>query len=443
MDPALQPANDLRRQRAVWCLFDFANSPFPTVALTAFGAPYFEAILIGNEGVSLLGLELGSKTAWGVSLALSMFLVMVTAPFLGVVADRSGTRRPFLIAYVLLCVAATAGLAFVPPGHGLLAMGLYIVANFAFEGAYVFYNAFLPDLAPPDRVGRLSGYGWAFGYVGGLLALLVVRDVVPLLPDEYATAGDSNASFIYLVIAVWYLVFSLPALVWLKGGRARASADSPPTDAPRYSIRSIVTTLRAFPVMATFLFAYFLYNDGLTTVIEFVGIFTKDALAFTPRDNVLLFLILNVVAAPGAVAFGFALDRLGGKRAIIITLVCWMLVVVGAVLATSKMSFWPVAILAAVVIGATQASSRSLMAKFAPAHRTAEFMGLLAVGGRASAIMGPVAYGLVADGFAEQLGVAGANRLAVGLIGILFLVALVVMLRVDEPLGVKQAKEAR
>ena len=419
------------RQRFAWCLFDFANSPFPTIALTAFGAPYFEGVLVGESGLSLFGLSLGPKATWGIAISLSMALVTVTAPILGAVVDRGGRRKPFLFAYVVTCVAATAGLAWVQPGQALLALSLYVVANFAFEGAYVFYNAYLPDLAPPERVGRLSGYGWALGYVGGLAALLLVKFGLDVLPAEYDAAHASGASSIYLVIAIWYAVFSLPALLWLRDSpRARATPRL-----VRDGFRSVVATfkaIRSYRVIAWFLLAYFLYTDALTTVIEFVGIYTKDVLAFSPADNITLFLLLNMVAAPGALLFGYLLDRVGGKRAIIVTLVLWLVVVVGTIATTSKAGFWPVAIVAAIVIGATQSSSRALMARLAPRERIGEFMGFLALSGKASAIVGPTLYGAVADGLTPVWGEASAHRVAVGLIGSFFAVAIGVMLRVDE-----------
>ena len=422
------------RQRFAWCLFDFANSPFPTIALTAFGAPYFEGVLVGESGISCFGVTLGAKAAWGIAISLSMALVTITAPFLGAIADRGGRRKPFLVAYVVVCVAATLGLSLVEPGQGWWALGLYVLANFAFEGAYVFYNAYLPDLAPPDRVGRLSGYGWALGYVGGLAALLLVKFGIDVLPEEYDPAHRGAASSIYLVIAVWYAVFSLPALLWLRDKPRPAPASHVVREAV-HSLLGTIRAIRSYRVVGLFLLAYFLYTDALTTVIEFVGIYTKDVLRFSPSDNILLFLLLNVIAAPGALAFGFLLDRIGGKRSIIISLVLWLVVVIGTILTTSKAGFWPVAMVAAVVIGATQSSSRALMARLAPRERIGEFMGFLALSGKASAIVGPTLYGVVADGLTPVWGEATAHRFAVALIGSFFAIAIGVMLRVDENAG--------
>jgi UMF1 family MFS transporter len=334
--------------------------------------------------------------------------------------------------YVVVSVVATFGLAFVPPGQPLLAAGLYVVANFAFEGAYVFYNAFLPDLAPPERVGRLSGYGWALGYVGGLLALGLC---FPLVPKSYTVDAAGAASTVFLIIAVWYLVFSLPALLWLRDRPSDAAARPDGRGYLRAAFAELLATIRhvaSYRAVAFFLAAYFLYNDGITTVIQFTGIYTKEVLAFGPRENVVLFLVLNVIAAPGALVFGSLVDRIGGRRTIQLTLVVWVVVVGAAATATSKVGFWPVAVLAAIVIGATQASSRALMARLAPRDRMGEFMGFLALSGKASAVMGPMLYGVVADVVGRPGDGGRGHRIAIACIGALFVVALVVLRRVDE-----------
>lgn len=417
------------REKFAWCMFDFANSAFPTVALTAFGGPYFQSVLC-HGGVDLLGWNLTGTAAWGLCIAISMFLVTVTAPITGLIADRGGGRKKFLFAYVALCLVALVGLSTLGPGSGGWAMLFYIVANFAFEGAYVFYNAYLPDLTATHRLGRLSGYGWALGYGGGLLVLVAC---FPLLPEAYTPETAGQARWVYLVVALWYAVFSLPAWLWLhdrapsRGARERIKL----SDAFR-EVAKTFRTARAHRVVFLFLLAYFLYNDGITTVIEFVGIFTQEVLAFTPKDQIILFLVLNVIAAPGAIFFGRLLDRIGGRRAISYSLLVWVMVVVGASLVQTKVGFWPVAVLAAIVIGATQASSRAYMAKIAPAGRTGEFMGFLALSGKASAIFGPLLYGGVVQVAHNPASPGDSHRIAIVAIGGLFVVSWFVMRRLPK-----------
>lgn len=430
---APSPGHGTPRERAAWVLFDFANSPLPTILLTAFGNVYFAQVLVGEAGLALGPLTLAPKTAWGVAMGLSMALVTVTSPFLGRIADRRRAKRAFLTAYVLVGVAASFALGLVPPGAGLAAFLLYVLANFAFEGAYVFYNAFLPELAPPERVGRLSGWAWGIGYAGGLGALILAK---PLIPDEYAAADAAAASRIFFLVAAWYLVFSVPSLLFLRDRpeRARDVAGAPDPAPPSVGeLRAILRGLAAHPSIVAFLLAFFLYNDAVTTVIQFTGIYTNEVLGFTPADNVDLFLVMNGVALPGAIVFGFVQDRLGGRRTVQLTLLVWIAVVAGAYLSRTKADFWPVAFLAATVIGATQSASRALMARLAPADRVAEHMGLLALSGKASAIVGPVLYGAVASGFATEADPGRGNRIAVAALGLFFVVALGLLFRVREP----------
>ena len=425
---ALAPYPSTLRARAAWALFDFANSPFPTVALTAFGAPYFASVLVGEEGLALGPWVLGGEAAWGAAISLSMLLVTLSAPVLGALADRSGRKRVFLGVYVAVGVAATAGLGFVAPGQARAAFALYVLANFAFEGAYVFYNAFLPELAPPERVGRLSGAAWGVGYLGGLGALVAVRGWIP---ESYEAAAATDAGKVYLVVAAWYALFSLPMLLFVRD--AGEPKGRPDEGWVRGAFREVGGTLRAirrYRPIAIFLVAYFLYTDALTTEIEFTGIYTKEVLAFTPSDNVQLFLVLNLVAAPGALAFGWLLDKIGAKRAISISLVLWIATVVAAVLATTKTQFWPAAFLAAVVIGATQSSSRAFMAQLAPKGRSGEFMGFLALSGKASAIAGPLVYGAVSQALEDASRPGVGHRVAISVIGSFFVVALFVLARV-------------
>ncbi len=452
-----------RRARAAWCWFDFANSPFPTLAITAFGAPYFASVLAGGDRES----GLGAASAWGISMAAAMLLAAVTSPVVGAALDRGLSKRKTLAVYVWVCVAATTGLGFVQPGQLGWAMGLYILATFALEGAYVCYNAYLPELAvtkigpthgdsangdfggtdsgsqgskADNDVGRLSGRAWALGYAGGLLALGLC---FPLLPQDYNAAGAVAASRIYWVVAAWYGIFSLPALIWLpEPDPQRPGATTARSMGHRQSFFGLMRdafghlghtlgTVRSLPVLALFLAAFFLYSDAIATVIEFIGVFTKEVLAFGPSDNVVLFLILNVVAIPGTLMFGVLTDRLGGVPTLRITLVLWTVVAVAGAFVQGRAMFWGVAMLAATVIGAAQATSRAVMAQLAPEGRTGEFMGLLAFSGKASAVLGPVLYGVMADSFSTGEDHSLGHRLAMGLLGLLFVVAWMVLGRLQ------------
>ena len=418
-----------RGERFAWCLFDFANSAFPTVAVTAFGAPNFESGRGGERGGALGPLHLDGTSAWAVSVALSMLLAVVSAPVMGAIADR-GRKRSLLALYVLVCALATAALGLVPAGSGLLAMALFVVANVAFEGAYVFYNAFLTDLAPPERVGRLSGYGWALGYAGGLGALFLVR---PLLPVDYHAAEAGRGALVYFVVAAWYLGFAIPTLLVLRDRRPPEPVTRELVRSAFAQVRTTIAGVRAYRNVAIFLLAYLLYTDALDTTVHFTGIYTRRVLDFTPDDNVRLFLVLNVIAAPGAVLLGVLADRIGAKRAIQITLVLWCGVILFAVRAHDQASFWPAAVLAALAIGATQSASRALMSRLAPEGRTGEFMGFLSLSGRASAIFGPLVYGFTASALSDPAAPGRGDRVAILVVGALFPLAMLVLRKVEEP----------
>ncbi len=264
----------------------------------------------------------------------------------------------------------------------------------------------------------------------------------PLVPKHYVAAGAGGARLVFLIVAAWYLVFSLPALLFLRERSTRRGL--PEGGYLRGALRELGTTIRAlrrYRAVAIFLVAFFLYNDGIVTVIQFTGVFTHKVLGFTPDNNVVLFLILNVIAAPGALLFGSLVDRIGGRRAISFSLVVWMGVVVGASMVHTKAQFWPVAIGAAVVIGATQASSRALMAKLAPALGPASSWA-----SSRSAERPPPSSGRPSTGRWPRLRPSRPNpgrghRVAILAIGALFLVALFVLSRVDEAQGIRVAQE--
>ncbi|MCC7542786.1 MAG: MFS transporter [Deltaproteobacteria bacterium] len=429
-----EPAST-RAERFAWCLFDFANSAFPTVMVTVFFGKHFRDVIVGGpEG----------ERWWGRAISLSMAIVAVSSPLVGALADRSGRKRPLLGLYVLVCVLATAGLAFVGPGDLLPAFALMVVANWAFEGAYVFYNAFLPELVPASRVGRLSGYGWAFGYVGGFFALLLIRGIVPaeahpVVPGVAPALGPER--WIPLVVAGWYALFALPVLLLLKDrGRREALGRG----WVGRSFREVGKTARdvvRFRQVLILLVSYFLAVDALETVISFVAIFTGTVLRFTHGDNTTLFILMNVVAAPCAFGFGHLLDRIGGKKTLVIALLVWVSVVVGSVLVQSKTQFWGVATLAALVIGSTQSSYRAVLARIAPRERTTQFMAFLAVSGKASAILGPTLYGEISNAFHDPAQPGRGPRIAIAAVGSMFLLSLLVLSFFDEKKARDHARE--
>jgi UMF1 family MFS transporter len=410
-----------RWQRFAWCLYDFADSAFPTVIVTAVYVLYFRNVVVGDTVPGR------ADHLWGLANSGAALIVFLTAPLLGAVADLSGRKRHFLAGAAALCIGATALLSLTGEGTVALAMALVIVAVVGFEGACVFYNAFLPELVPPERMERLSGNGWALGYLGGLGCLLLCFPV-----------ASARTELVPLVVAGWFAAFAVPPLLLLRD-RPR-----PPREpgAPSFLVQGLarfagtLRRIREHGQLLRFLLAYFFYNNAVLTIIVFAVAFSSESLAFTMGENIALVVVMNVVAAPGAFFFGWVAERFGARRTIVVSLLMWLAVVAGAELAvwpglfepgTAKGVFWGVAALASLCIGAIQATSRTFVGQLAPEGRGAEFFGFMAFAGRGSAIVGPFVFGWVSQACASQ-------RAAVLSIGLFFVIGLILMLRVQDPL---------
>jgi UMF1 family MFS transporter len=411
-------------------MFDVANSPFATLMITVFFGKFFQEHVVPR---TLAG---KSHTLWAVTVSSAMALVALTAPVVGAIADHSGRKKPLLAAYITVCAIATIFIATVPlgtTGGMIAAMVAMIVANAAFEGGYVFYNAFLPELAGKEEAGKLSGAGWALGYVGGLSSLAIVL-AFGWLPKGGVVTDGWRA--IPVLVALWYVLFSLPLLLFVKERSPRNPA--PPEGWVRKGfsgVRETVRTLKNYPDLVRFLVAYLVFTDALETVLVFTATFSGSVLLFTDDDNAKLFLVLNVCAIPGALVFGRLVDKWGGVKSVALTLVLWLIVVVGCVLVGTKAQFLGIAVIAALGVGGTQAAARAVVSRYVPQHESARVFGFMTLAGRASAVFGPLVYGLVAD-------LTGSIRAAVGTVGLFFVAGLALLSRVDEPRALARAEEA-
>lgn len=406
-----------RAERFVWCLYDFANSSFPTVIITAAYVIYFKETVVGQA-------EPGRGDAlWGVANSLGALVVFFLAPLLGAVSDFLGLKRRFLQFFTMVCVLSTAGLVLTSSGTIVLAMLLVIVSIVGFEGSAVFYNAFLPELVDESNMGKLSGNGWALGYLGGLGCLIVL------------IVAKLDLQQVPLLVAAWYFVFSMPTLIVLRDRQTRSDRPASGYEAVTRGVRRLwdtVREIRKYRRLVRFLISYFFYNNAVLTIIVFAVAFARDSLKFTVKENITLIVVMNVIAAPGAYVFGRWVDRIGAKNTLIITLVMWLVVVFGAELAAwpglfsqeeAKDVFWLVAGMASLCIGAVQSTSRAFVGQMAPEGRAAEFYGFMAFAGKGSAVLGPIVFGFASDFFDSQ-------RVAVLTIGIFFVLGLLLLLRV-------------
>jgi MFS transporter, UMF1 family len=415
-----------------WCLFDFANSSYTTLIVTVVYSVYFRDVVVGaadNRGDRL----------WGIANFLAMAVVAVTSPILGAMADYSGRRKFFLILTTLQTVVATALLYFVGPGNVLAGILLYVVATIGFEGGYVFYNAFLPDVSTPKTIGRVSGWAWAVGYAGGLLSLAVCYPLIkrPLRAADGTldalALGHTRLSF--LLVAAFFLVFALPSFLWLRESKPAGRL----TNLAGYvtggfrRVRETVTHLRSYRETGKFILASLFFTDGITTVISFSAIYATTTFGFGRGDLVILFLVLNVVAFPGSLIAGHLADRFGPKRTIVLSLLVWVATILVGYGAQSKSAFFAMACLAALGMGSTQAVGRSFMAQITPPSRESEFFGFYVLSGKFGSIFGPLVFGLVSEA-------TGSQRLAVLSLLPFFLAGLAIMLAVDEPRALAQAE---
>jgi UMF1 family MFS transporter len=418
-----------RRRILAWCLFDFANSPYTTLVVTFVYATYFTKTFASNE---VLG-----TAWWSRAVAVAALVVALVSPALGVLADRGGLRVRFLGFATALCVTATALLAFVPPGGAnapLVALTLFVLADIGFELGMVFYNALLPTIATPERIGRISGYGWALGYVGGLLGLVValvgfIRPEVPWFGVSREAGFNIRAT--NLVAAAWLAVFALPFFLTIREPRrpgVRADVRAAFTELLR-TFREI----RRYRDVALFLLARLIFNDGLITVFAFGGIYAAGTFGMSIAEILVFGIALNLAAGTGAFLFGFVDDRIGGKKTLMASCVALALATAVAVWAPTRTWLWVAGVLVGIFAGPNQAASRSLLARFAPADRQNEFFGFFAFSGKFTAFFGPVVLGI-----ATQL--AGSQRAGIATVLLFFLVGGGLLLAVDEERGIEAAR---
>jgi len=421
MTPAFPPVR--RREILGWAMFDFANSSYTTVIVTVAFSVYFTQVVVGGARADWL---------WSLGIAISNTIVVLLAPVVGAVADASGRKKAFLFASYLACVGGTAALALVSPGQVTAAMVLFIVSNLAFSFGENFAGAFLPEISTPHNIGKISGLGWGLGYFGGLGCLLLIQ---PLLAGGYSLENLPNLRRAWLITAAFFLVAAIPTFVLLRERAVRGPSRSPLAYA-RLGFGQLATTLhslRRLSELARFLVVFFLYSCGLTAVIAFSAIFAASTLDFTPSEMVVLFAVLQVSSAGGALLFGWIQDRIGARTTIQLTLVLWVAVSIASFFCTSKTGFWVIGCAAGLGIGSLQSASRAMVGLFSPRGKSGEMFGFWGLAGKSAYAVGPFIFGLISSG-------SGSQRLALLSTAAFFLLGLVGIRFVDEGKGRAQAE---
>jgi UMF1 family MFS transporter len=370
---------------------------------------------------------------WGVAISVSMIVSGLMSPWLGAIADHEATKKRWLLFFTIVCIVPTALLALVGPGDLWAGTLLFVVANVGFAAGNGLYNAFLSELSDDAHVGRLSGYGYALGYTGGLISLGIC---LPLLSGGFGPGNEATFRSSFLVTALFYAVFSLPTFLWLRE-RAVAIPRPAGVSAGRIGwerLRETFRHVRRLRELFKFLAAFLVYNDGIETVIYFSSIYAVSVLQFTMLETVWLFMAVQLTALAGSLVFGHITDRIGARRTIIVTLVLWCAVVAAAFAATTKAQFWGIALVAGIGLGSNQAASRGLMRLFVPAGRDAEFYGFFSICGKFSSLVGPMVYGVVAS-------IAGSQRVAILSVLTFFAAGMGLLLLVDVERGRQAARE--
>ena len=410
----------------VWCLYDFANSAFTTIIVTVAYSVYFVQVVARGHS---------PEAWWGWGYGISMLFIGLISPVLGALADYSGTRKQYLIGFSLLCILATALLVLVKEGDIWLGIGLFALANIGFNGGITFYNAFLKDISRSENMGRISGYGFALGYIGGLISLFLVY---PLIQGGLGNENLHLYRLSFPVTAGFFLICAVPAFIYLKE-RKNSTTSIPNVAYWTIGFRRVMETfheIRRFTELFKYFLAYLIYIDGINTVIIFSGIFATKVLGFSPKDLIIFFIVMLVSAALGAYAFGFITDRIGAKRTINLTLMGWIGLIVWAFFISSKAEFYMLGLIAGVALGSNQSASRTLLGLFAPRKKVTEFYGFFSLTGKLAATIGPPIYGVIATA-------TGSQRWAVLSIGVFFIVGFFLLQMVNEKAGIEAAQDVK
>ena len=419
------------RKREVfgWAMYDFANSGYTTVVLTAVFSAYFVGSVAGGEAWGTL--------AWTAALALSSLIVMFTMPAIGAYADLRAAKKRLLVLSTLGCVVATAALAGAGPGDVAWALVAIVLSNIFYTYGEALIAAFLPELARENRMGSVSGWGWGFGYFGGMLSLGLCLWYVIWAQSE----GLPASHFVPVTMLITAGIFGASSLVTFALLRERATPQFKPSEQSGFiaSMARLQRTwreARAFQDFTALLVCSVAYQAGISVVIALAAVYAAQVLGFQQTETMMLIFMVNIAAALGAFAWGYVQDWIGHRLALGITLAGWIVMTVLAAVATGPGLFWAAAVIAGLCMGSSQSAGRALAGVLAPEKRRAEFFGLWMFAVRLSAIVGPLTYGLV------TWLTDGNHRLAIVSTGLFFVAGLVLLRKVNVERGIAAAVAA-
>ncbi len=425
-----------------WSMYDFANQPFTTLVVTFIYGTFFTKVIAENEIVGTM--------LWSRGITITAIIVALLSPIMGAIADRGGYRKLYLIFWTWVSIIGALILWFPVEGQVVFALTAFIIGNVGFEMGGVFCNAFLPEITTKKNIGRVSGYGWSFGYVGGLVALaiallLFVNPDIPIFNLDKTAHEHIRATNI--MVALWFAIFSIPTFLYVNQEKRPKQKIKPMIIESIIQVRNTFRNVRQYKEMTKFLIARLIYNDGLITVFAFGGIYAAGTFGFSFQDILIFGIVLNVAAGLGAFMMGFLDDMIGGKSTIQISnvgliIACIIAVsapdrdlfnitlpILGSTLITGKSMFWLSGILIGIFSGPNQSASRSLMARFVPKDRENEFFGFFAFSGKATAFMGPFLLGVLTQIFESQ-------RYGIAVVILFLIVGFLLLRSVDEDAGI-------
>lgn len=421
LNPGVAP-----REAFAWALYDFANSGYTTVVLTAVFNAYFVGVIAARADWATL--------AWAVALALSNAAVMLTMPVIGVWADRRAAKKRLLLWSTIGCVIFTAALSMCGEGDVALAMALVALSNFFYSAGEALAAAFLPELARHEALGKVSGWAWSFGFFGGMLALGL--SLAWVLSAQAAGHSAAQAVPVTLwIVAGLFALAALPVFLILRERATPQTGAAPVMAGPYARLAQTIRHARELPDFWRLMGCAIAYFAGISVVIALAAVYAEEAMGFSQQQTMVLIFLVNIAAAVGAFGFGYAQDRVGHQLALAITLVGWILMVLIAALTRSEAWFWVAAVLAGLCMGSSQSCGRALVGYLTPASQSAEFFGLWALATRLAAIIGPLVYGAV------TWLTAGNHRLAILVTGLFFVIGLWLLRGIDVPRGHVRARQ--
>ena len=403
-----------------WAAYDFANAPFSTLVVTFIYATYFTQAIAPDP--------ITGTVLWSRGVAITGIIVALFSPFLGAIADCGAYRKKFIILSTLICVIFTAALYPVLPGSVFTALLFFVIANLSYEFSLIFYNSFLSDVSNPSNIGRISGFAWAIGYLGGLLTLTIalIGFVQPDTPwFGLSKVNGENIRATNLLVASWFLLFSIPLIYFLEDKDLTIKTSENIIIKSYYQLKNTWIDIKNYKEVVKFLIARMFYNDGMITVFAFGGIYAAETFNFTLTEVLIFGIVMNISAGLGAFLMGYIDDFLGGKRTILISLVFLFIATMLAVLANDRLWIWVAGAIFGFFTGPNQSASRSFMARIIPQKKKNEFFGFYAFSGKLTAFIGPFLLGVLTQWTNSQ-------RIGVSIVLLLLFIGFILMLKVDD-----------